>query len=710
MKRLKILLYGDQDLNIMDGSAIWLTSLVNLLTNDKRVDVTLLLKAPIKRKHVLSNIEDINNIKIIQPFRLFQEKSFEYNNRLSVKDATDIIQLLDEKDNYDIIITRGKLLTEQSMYKSFSKKQIPYITDFTHVESKMGDEEKSFFEKVYHIFPNIFVQTEEMKEYLKKLLKVSGDKFIELSPSVVDSKKDPEIGIKNYSIVYTGKFAEQWKTLEMVNVFKKVNAKDKVITLNIAGDKFQGKLIDRKDEVLEEFKHTKGINWIGAVSRKESVNLIRMSDLGFAYRSEEIDNNNSLELSTKFLEYGINGKPIISRRTKQYEKLLGKDYPLFANNEEELFNKLLLAFRDKEIYKDAALKCYNASKKYQISQVSSKVLEHLWKYNDQKQTILFAGHDFKFLNWYIKKCESDPNINVLVDKWDSHENHNIEKSEELLQKADIIFCEWGLGNAVWYSNNKYKGQKLFIRLHRQEINTPYPSLINYDNVSRIIVIVPHLFEEFNRLKNVPRDKMIIIENMIDYERFNKPKLENFNYNLGIIGILPKLKRLDRALDVFEKLWYKNDKYKLYIKSKLPQELPWLMGREEERVYFEGVFRRIEESEWKENVIFDKHGNDVDEWLRKIKFVLSTSDIEGSHVSPMEGMASGSIPVIYHWPGAETAYPSDFVVESVDDAVDLIESHKDKIDDNFIKKYPKRFDYNSRVTLFDNLFFTSKNLI
>ena len=709
LKRLKILVYGDQDLNLMDGSAIWLTSLINMLTADKRVDLSLLLKASIRRKHVITNINDLDNINMIQPFKVFEAMKFDDNVRLSVNNATEIIQLLDDRNDYDLIITRGKDLTEQSLGKKYSTKQIPYITDFTHDKTKISNEEKNFFEKTYKTFPNVFVQTEEMQQYLMNMLKVDGEKFIILRPTVVDLIEKPEIGIRNFSIVYTGKFAAQWKTEEMLDVFERIHEQNPTITLNIAGDKFQGDLTDKKENIIERFKNTEGVNWVGTVIREESINLIKMSDIGFGYRSEDVDNDYSLELSTKFLEYGINGKPIIARRTNQYEKLLGEDYPFFANSEEELFEKLLLAFEDEELYKKAAMKCYQASEKYQISRVGEELRKELWKHNKGKQTILFAGHDFKFLNWFIDTCQENPNLNVLIDKWDSHDTHNVDMSEELLEQADIIFCEWGLGNAVWYSQNKRRGQKLFVRLHRQEIDTKYLPLVNYDNVERVIVIVPHLFEEYNRVRNVPRNKMIIIENMVDYQHFDKPKYEDIDYNLGIIGILPKLKRLDRALDIFETLWNKDKKYKLFIKSKLPHELPWLLGRDEEKLYYDEVFARIEEAEWKDNVIFDPHGNDVDEWLRKIKFVLSTSDIEGSHVSPMEGMASGAIPIVYHWSGAETAYPEPFVVESVEEAVRNIENYRE-LEDNFnIKEYPKKFDYQSRVKLFSELIFKEDSI-
>src|SRR6202035_5023675 len=55
------------------------------------------------------------------------------------------------------------------------------------------------------------------------------------------------------------------------------------------------------------------------------------------------------------------------------------------------------------------------------------------------------------------------------------------------------------------------------------------------------------------------------------------------------------------------------------------------------------------------VVFDDAGPDVPAWLRRVRFVLSTTDDERIHVAPPEGMASRAVPVLRHWPGAETIY-------------------------------------------------------
>jgi glycosyltransferase involved in cell wall biosynthesis len=47
-------------------------------------------------------------------------------------------------------------------------------------------------------------------------------------------------------------------------------------------------------------------------------------------------------------------------------------------------------------------------------------------------------------------------------------------------------------------------------------------------------------------------------------------------------------------------------------------------------------------------------------LRRVGFMLSTSDDESFHVAPAEGMASRAVPVLRHWPGAETIYDTRWI--------------------------------------------------
>lgn len=41
-----------------------------------------------------------------------------------------------------------------------------------------------------------------------------------------------------------------------------------------------------------------------------------------------------------------------------------------------------------------------------------------------------------------------------------------------------------------------------------------------------------------------------------------------------------------------------------------------MEKEEEKKYYEQVFKRINSSKWRDSIIFDGFGNDMDTWFQK----------------------------------------------------------------------------------------------
>jgi glycosyltransferase involved in cell wall biosynthesis len=130
------------------------------------------------------------------------------------------------------------------------------------------------------------------------------------------------------------------------------------------------------------------------------------------------------------------------------------------------------------------------------------------------------------------------------------------------------------------------------------------------------------------------------------------------------SMVPRRKRLDLALDVLEELRRDDDRYQLFVKSGMPWELWWVWSHQEERQHYFDAFRRVQRSPLLRGaVVFDDGGPDVPAWLRRIGFILSTSDDESFHMAPAEGMASRAVPVIRHWPGAETIYDTRWIRET-----------------------------------------------
>lgn len=324
------------------------------------------------------------------------------------------------------------------------------------------------------------------------------------------------------------------------------------------------------------------------------------------------------------------------------------------------------------------------------------------------KTILINGHDLKFLTHVINYFKNNSQYRVLIDEMPGHEITDTRKSSKLLKDADLVFCEWALGNAEWYSKNLLPGQKLVIRLHHQEINLKYIKAIDYSKVDKIIFICQENLEIF--LDRFPHLRSIctLIYNVIDCTGLCQPKTPGADFNLGFIGSSPMRKAPHHALNVFMKLRQNDSRYTLSFKGKHPWEYPWLWKRSEEQAYYRELYGKINNSPFSDAIVFDPHGNDMPHWFSKIGFILSTSDHEGSHQAVAEGMASGSIPVIRNWDGADKIYPERFVVKSENEAVEFIKTMHDRRKYSeaveFVKLYAREnFDIPVITSAYDRLF-------
>ncbi len=298
---------------------------------------------------------------------------------------------------------------------------------------------------------------------------------------------------------------------------------------------------------------------------------------------------------------------------------------------------------------------------------------------ERPKTVLIAGHDLKFIDSIAREM-MNRGFNILQDKWLDHTAHDEEKSRGLLSAADVVICEWALGNSVWYSNNVRDDQSLFIRFHRQEIETDFPSDINWDSVDNIIFIAPLIQREAVDKFSIPKGKDMLLPNSVDTLSFVREKSDQSMRTLGLMGMVPQMKRFDRALDILHQLNKQDLNFQLRIKGKQPTDYLWMKDRPEEMEWYETQMKRLEEDPHLiGKVHFDGWGNDVPEWFSKVGFILSVSDFEGSHQAVAEGAATGAFPIIIEWPGASEVYPQDWCVDTINDAVDMIIKEIDEVD-------------------------------
>lgn len=309
------------------------------------------------------------------------------------------------------------------------------------------------------------------------------------------------------------------------------------------------------------------------------------------------------------------------------------------------------------------------------------------------KVLVLTDTDFDFMGSILEKWSADPEIdlrsrnltlenvdvrwwqpkNTIIDRLTQVTPQAPESLKDDLLWADVVFVEWCQALAARLSGVEIPG-KLIIRLHRYEAFIPTPSLTNWNNVDTLLTITPYISKLLKR--TVPlienKTKIVLVPNVIDLKSFSKPKLPDSRKTLGVIQYSSEIKDPIWALDILEKLQTHDPQWKLqFIGS--PFNTTEKSG--DPNGYFEQFERRLEPLQ--QSVNFLGYRDDLDEVLRKIGVVLSTSKIEGSPVSLIQGVASGALPVVRNWPNikklhaAESLYPREWIVDTTDEAVDRI---------------------------------------
>jgi glycosyltransferase involved in cell wall biosynthesis len=664
---VRALLYGDVDLNLIDGSAIWLQSIAETFTR-AGCRVTVLLKAPIRTTRLTDPIAALPGVTLVKPFE--DELLPGLSRTLSPNQAATLLTRLDQGQPFDLICLRGYRLVKRVIGEEALRGRLwTYLTDIPHSPYDLTAGDVEDLTAVARASRYLLCQTEELRTFLETSVPAACGRSVLFPPVIPDLPDVPPrqaTGLAQpVKLVYTGKFAPNWNTLQMTEIPAALAGRGISAELHMVGDKIHDDPNDPtfSDRMGRALRTTPGVVWHGGRPRQEAMAIAAGCDIGLGWRSPALDA--SLEMSTKVLEFGAQGLPVVLNRTPAHEELLGRDYPFFVQQFADVLDVVQAAVRDPAVHLAGARACRVAAERFTLTRAAERVRGFLARAFPRVEAlairsaplkVVVAGHDLKFFTPLLHYLQALPGVEARVDQWSALAVHDPKHSEELLAWADVVICEWCGPNAVWYSRRKQDHQRLLVRLHRFELYAHYPGQVAIDAVDQVICVSPHYAELTRTITGWPAGKVVSIPNWVDDLLFDRSKLPGAVAHLGMIGIAPARKRLDLGLDVLEALRRVDPRFTLFVKTKMPWEYWWIWKLDEERAHYRDVFRRIQTSpRLRHAVVFDSFGPDVAAWLRKVGFVLSTSDDESFHLSPAEGMASGAVPVVRHWPGAETIY-------------------------------------------------------
>jgi hypothetical protein len=212
-----VVVFGDVDINLIDGSSVWLVSLCAVL-NRLPVRGHILLKAEMERD-VLSR-----ELVELERFRVWEPSDVQVEGRVVPERLVDALSNIDEVDSLDVVIVRGlKASIRLAASGRFDSRLWPYLTDIPQSAEEMTQERVEELNEVFEASGRILCQTESLRSFLVSFFPDHDSKMILLPPMVPDEAfvaHRRDTGSGGIKLFYAGKFAPLWGIEEMLEAVR----------------------------------------------------------------------------------------------------------------------------------------------------------------------------------------------------------------------------------------------------------------------------------------------------------------------------------------------------------------------------------------------------------------------------------------------------------------------------------------------------------
>lgn len=349
----RIAVYGDLNLNLIDGSAVWAASLVEVLAGLPDVEVDLYLKARLTSTRVVGAVLDLPNVRIIEP---------EGAHGLAVYECDEAIARIADQhalNAYDAIVLRGYALCRVAAREPRLHGVLwTYLTDIPQKAELLDAGWREGLGEIAGAARFMLCQTAALQSLLEDAIPATRGKTRRLPPMVpgqpaaANALREVDGVLR---IAYAGKFAPLWGIREMFRAVADLNSSGIQCELHVFGDKIHNPADDPgfRDEVRKSLQESPGVVWHGGVSRATLLAELPKMDLGWAWRHPDLETG-TLELSTKVLEYGLCGLPVLMMGSPANTAAFGPDYPLYAETPEAIARLLARVADHRELLDDAA--------------------------------------------------------------------------------------------------------------------------------------------------------------------------------------------------------------------------------------------------------------------------------------------------------------------------------------------------------------------
>lgn len=674
-------LYADIDLNTVDGSAIWMSSMASILASGGKTIV--ISKNPIHRTTIVDNILHQENVLILTPDNVDRTVS-----RMDMSRCITLIRNIDHiLPKLRRVVVRGlaaaiELLSD----RQFHRRVYPYLTDL-YEHSDAGITVKTLARENVDMLARqsaaLLVQTPRIEALMRQMTSFPFE-AIALPPPVPNDLIDrPRTGRSDQSVIrigYAGKIAPQWGIKHLIAWVETLRQEGLQIEVTIIGDKIAGAATPEANKIfrkeINDALDRIGARRLGALDRAAVAREMDRMDFAWCWRPADFEDH-TLELSTKLVEGIAAGIPCITYPSQTNEECLGGSYPFFARNIDGL--RTILQGAAPSVPASLRQKIHN---RHSISAIAAGLSQSaLAPATARTGTICFAAYAPKFIHPYYSRLKARGG-SATFDPWAWGGPISETETRRRMSEADTIFCEWGLANAAWYSSNLAAGKRLVVRLHAQEVRgsaLQFGKAINVERVDKFVFVTEWVRREAIRLFGWPEEKTCVIPNFVLEDEYSfSPRTFGDTIRLGMVGIVPQQKGFDRAVDLAELLIGRGQSVELHLKGPRPETIPFMQApnRAKELQYYSALQDRIQKNPNLCNAVhFHDWGNDVARFYQNVDHILSASESESFHYALADGVASGCHPVIWDRPEAADIFSPDWVVPDTRAAADRIMSFR-----------------------------------
>ena len=232
---VRVLLYGDVDLNVIDGSATWLPSLAETLARTG-ASVDVQLKAVERRDLLTAPLRALTGVRVLTA------EPAAGQGGMTPSRAADVLARRDEESRYDVVLVRGiHACLELADRGAFPGRLWSYVTEYGYVEDGFPAGRVEELGRIAAASRLMLAQTPQARAVLEAMVPAAAGRTELLSPMVPDGLAPAERAEAPADgpvrLVYTGKFAHDWRTDLMPDVLTALHEAGVPATLTMVGDK-----------------------------------------------------------------------------------------------------------------------------------------------------------------------------------------------------------------------------------------------------------------------------------------------------------------------------------------------------------------------------------------------------------------------------------------------------------------------------------------